>query len=89
MLIALTPTPCNLISAYSQRLELGEHAELGGYGGGQLVVIQIPAKNKGQVRGLNITCSVCQREVYSRSYFSKGNPYTLTPENIATVTATS
>ena len=88
--LQLGPTPYNLISAYSQLIELlGEHAELSGYGGGQLIAKKPPAHSKGQVRGLNITCSVCQREVYSRSNFSKGNPYTLTPENTATVTATS
>ena len=89
MLIAITPTPCNLINTYSQSLELGEHAELSGYGGGQLVGIKSHANNKGQVRGLNITCSVFQREVYSRSKFSIVNPNLLTPENTATVTATS
>ena len=76
MLIPLTPTPCNLISAYSQIGELGEHAELGGYGGGQLVGIKSLANKKGQVRGLNIPCSVVQREVYSHLNFSIVNPNT-------------
>ena len=49
-------------------------AELGGCGGGELVVIKSPLNNKGQMRGLNINCSMSRREVYSYSTFQARKP---------------